>query len=120
MNDKDVRLPRNVGILDERSQKLHRCEDVKIRDLDADRPVVMRTQTNKYPYKATPANCTILLHIILQLKYHNTNRFRPTSGHLQGLLINHMYETYALCKKIRLKLGFDVVRYFVDIFLHNC
>jgi hypothetical protein len=47
MNDEDIRLPRNVGILDERTQKLHRCENVKIRDLDADRPVAMCTQTDK-------------------------------------------------------------------------
>jgi hypothetical protein len=59
MNDEDVRLPRNVGILDERNQKLHRCENVKIRDPDADHPVAMCTQTNKYPYKATPAKCSI-------------------------------------------------------------
>jgi len=93
MNDEDVRLPRNVGILDERNRKLHRFENVNIRDLDAHRPVAMCTQTNKYPHKETPEKCAILLRIILQLKYHNSNTFRPTSGHLQGLLFNQMYVT---------------------------
>ena len=93
MNDEDVRLPRNVGIRDERNRKRHRCENVKICDLDADRPVAMCTQTNKYAHKETPVKCTVLLHVILQLKYHNSNTFRHSPGHLQGLIINHKYET---------------------------
>jgi len=44
MNDDNVRLTRNVGILDERNKKLHRCENVQIGDIDAVRPVAMCTE----------------------------------------------------------------------------
>jgi hypothetical protein len=44
-------------------------------------------------YETTPTKCTILLYIILQLKYYNSNMFRPSLGHLQGVHINYMNKT---------------------------
>ena len=35
---------------------------------------------------------------ILQLKYNNSNMFRPSSGHLQEKHINYMHITNILCK----------------------
>jgi hypothetical protein len=47
----------------------------------------------------------------LQLKYYNSNMFRLSSGHLQGVHINYMYKKRGFYIKIMLKLGFDVVKW---------
>lgn len=52
-----------------------------------------------------------MLHIILQLKFYNSDIFRPSSSHIQGVHINCMHKTYILFKYIRLKLGFGFVRW---------
>jgi hypothetical protein len=62
-------------------------------------------------YMDNSKKCTILLHIILQLKFYNSDIFRHSSGHIQGVHINCMYKTHVLFKYVRLKLGFGVVRW---------
>ena len=55
--------------------------------------IILQRTTSEHLYKTIPTKRTILLHTILQLKYHNSYMFRPSSCHLQGVHKLYVYNT---------------------------